>query len=130
MAMSKEEIFTKVQAVIVEALGADEEEVTPEAKLEGDLGAESIDYLDIAFRLEKSFSIKLGEKELQIPDSVLNDPQYVLDGKVTDLGMIEIKKKLPFMDLEEFDKNRMVADFMKVFTVSDIVRFVESKVNA
>jgi acyl carrier protein len=127
MALTQEEIYEKVRAVIVGALGVDEEEVTPTAKLEEDLGAESIDYLDIGFRLEKSFGIKIGEKELQIPDSILNDTNYVLDGKVTDLGMSELKQKLGFMNLDEFDKNRNVADFMKFFTVNDIVSFVKTK---
>ena len=127
MALTQEEIYEKVRAVIVGALGVDEEEVTPTARLEEDLGAESIDYLDIGFRLEKSFGIKIGEKELQIPDSILNDTTYVLDGKVTDLGMEELKKKLGFMDLTGFDKNRNVSDFMKYFTVNDIVSFVKTK---
>jgi len=60
---SEEEVFSKVQSVLVEALGVDEDEVTPQAKLKADLGAESIDYLDIAFQLEKAFTIKIEQKE-------------------------------------------------------------------
>jgi acyl carrier protein len=56
MSMNKDEIFGKIQEVLIEALGADEDEVTPQASLTADLGAESIDFLDIVFRLEKSFS--------------------------------------------------------------------------
>ena len=61
---TKEEVFTKVRGALVEALGVDEEEVTPGAKLVGDLGAESIDFLDIVFRLEKAFDIKIPRGEL------------------------------------------------------------------
>ena len=61
---TKEEIFEKIQAALVDALGVDEEDVTPDATLVGDLGAESIDFLDIVFRLEKSFSIKIPRGEL------------------------------------------------------------------
>ena len=60
MPMSRDEIFQKVQGVLVDALGVDEEEVTPTAVIKDDLGAESIDFLDISFRLEKAFGIKIG----------------------------------------------------------------------
>jgi acyl carrier protein len=59
MAMSRDEIFQGVQEVLVDALGVDNEEVTIQATLIGDLGAESIDFLDIVFRLEKAFGIKM-----------------------------------------------------------------------
>ena len=63
MAATESEVFKKVQTVLVEALGVDEEEINPDAKLKADLGAESIDYLDIAFQLEKAFTIKIEQKE-------------------------------------------------------------------
>jgi acyl carrier protein len=129
MAMSEQEVFEKVQEVLVDALGVDEDEVTPEAKLEADLGAESIDYLDIVFRLEKAFGIKIEQSEL-MPDSVLNDPKYVQDGKVTDAGMEELRKKLPHADLSSFEQSREVEDFNEVFTVQVLVKFVQSKLAA
>ena len=60
---NKEEIFDKVKTALVDALCVDDDEVTEEATLVGDLGAESIDYLDIAFQLEKAFTIKIEQKE-------------------------------------------------------------------
>lgn len=124
--MTNEEVFGKVQEVLVEALGVDDDEVTAEAKLVSDLGAESIDFLDIVFRLEKAFDIKIQQGEM-IPDNVLNDPQYVQDGKVTDQGMTELRSRLPHADLEEFDASRAVDDFSDIFTVDTIVKFVEAK---
>ena len=59
MAMSRDEISQQVQEVLVDALGVDDDEVTIEATLMGDLGAESIDFLDIVFRLEKAFGVKI-----------------------------------------------------------------------
>jgi acyl carrier protein len=59
MAMSRDEIFEEVKEVLIDALGLDDDEVTAEATLMGDLGAESIDFLDIVFRLEKAFDIKV-----------------------------------------------------------------------
>jgi acyl carrier protein len=124
---TKEEIFEKIREALVEALGVDEEEVTPEATLVGDLGAESIDFLDIVFRLEKGFDIKIPRGEL-FPEDVLTDSEFVQDGRVTEVGLAELKKRVPFIDLSEFEKNPLVQDFGNMLTVSDMTRFVESKV--
>lgn len=128
MAMSTDEVFEKVQTVLEDALGVDPDEVTPEATLGPDLGAESIDFLDISFRLEKEFGIKIDQSELT-PSDVLNDAKYVQDGKLTDEGIAELKAKMPHADLTELDKSRSVEDFGKVFTVDAIVKFVETKLN-
>ena len=77
---TKDEIYEKIKAALVDALGVDEDEITPEATLVGDLGAESIDFLDIVFRLEKAFDIKIPRGEL-FPEDVLTDPKYVQDGQ-------------------------------------------------
>jgi acyl carrier protein len=129
MAMTTEEVFDKVKDVLVDALGVDDDEVTPEAKLSADLGAESIDYLDIQFRLEKAFGIKI-EKDEMLPENVLSDSRYVQDGKVTDAGMTELRKRLPHADLTGFDKHRGVNEFINVFTVDTMVKFVQSKLAA
>jgi len=126
MTMTKDEVFEKVREVLEEALGVDEDEVTPEATLGGDLGAESIDYLDIVFRLEKAFGIKINQAEL-MADNVLSDPQYVQDGNVTDLGMSELRKQLPHADLDKFDASRQVDEFPNIFTVESMVKFVQGK---
>ena len=128
MAMTQDEVFSKVQEVLEDALGVDEDEVTPEAKLVEDLGAESIDFLDIVFRLEKAFEIKIEQSEL-FPENVLNDPQYVQDGKVTDEGMAELRKRMPHADLSDFEASRDVEEFSNVFTVEAIVKFVQNKLN-
>lgn len=124
--MTHDEVFAKVREVLEEALGVDEDEVTPQATLGGDLGAESIDYLDIVFRLEKAFGIKISQAEL-MADNVLSDPQYVQDGKVTDLGMQELRKQLPHADLDKFDESRQVDEFPNIFTVESMVKFVQGK---
>lgn len=127
MSMTQQQVFDKVQQVLVDALGLDDDEVTPQAKLVADLGAESIDFLDIVFRLEKAFTIKIDQNEL-FPESVLNDPQYVSEGRVTDAGLAELKRRLPHVNFDDFAKTRAVSDFSNVFTVETIVRFVQDKV--
>src|SRR5271156_2963346 len=102
---SQEEIYTKVSATLVEALNVDEDEITPAATLQGDLGAESIDFLDIVFRLEREFGIKIPRGEL-FPESIFQgDPEFVNDGKVTAKGLEELKAKMPFADLSKFEQN-------------------------
>ena len=125
---TKDEIFTKVQTALVDALGVDEEEVTPEATLTGDLGAESIDFLDIVFRLEKAFDIKIPRGEL-FPENLLTDAQYVKDGAMTEAGLDELRRRMPFADLEEFSANPRIQDFGNLFTVQMICGYIESKVN-
>ena len=123
---SSEDVFEKVQAALVEALGVEEDEVTPEATMVGDLGAESIDFLDIVFKLEKAFSISIPREEL-FPDDILTNSNYVQDGKVTGDGMAELKSRLPWADLSRFEGNPRVQDFGNLLTVSDLCRYVESK---
>jgi acyl carrier protein len=128
MAMTQEEVFSKVQTVMVDALGVDDEDVTPEAKLVADLGAESIDFLDIVFRLEKAFGIKIDQKEM-FPENVLKDPTYVQGGKVTDEGMKVLRERLPHANLDEFESIRDVEKFSNVFTVDAIAKFVQARLS-
>ena len=124
---TKEEVFSKVQTALVDALGVDEDEVTPEATLVGDLGAESIDFLDIVFRLEKAFDIKIPRAEL-FPEDILTNAQYVQNGKVTSDGLSQLRKRMPFVDLSKFEANPSVQEFGNLLTVQDMCRYVESKV--
>jgi acyl carrier protein len=126
---TQDEIFTKVQTALVDALGVDEEEVIPEATMVGDLGAESIDFLDIVFRLEKAFGIEIPRSEL-FPEDILTNAEYVKDGRVTPSGVAELKKRMPFADLTKFEANPVVQDFGNLLTVNDLCRYIESKVAA
>jgi len=120
------EIFEKVKSCLVEALGVDDEEVTLEASITADLGGESIDFLDIVFRLEKTFSIKIPRGEL-FPEKILSNENYVADGKMTPEGMTELRNRMPHADLTEFEKNPEVKDLSNLFTVQMIVNYVVNK---
>jgi acyl carrier protein len=124
MALSHDEIFEKVKDVLVDALGVDEEDVTPGATLRGDLGAESIDFLDIVFRLEKAFSIKIPRGEL-FPEQL--DPAFVQDNKLNDAGLAEVRRRMPQADLSELESTRDVALIANLFSVQDIVSYLEKK---
>ena len=124
---TQEEVFSKVQTALVDALGVDEEEVTPQARLVGDLGAESIDFLDIVFRLEKAFDIKIPRGEL-FPEDILTNAEYVQNGRLTPDGLTQLKARMPFADLTNFSANPAVQDFGNLLTVQDMCRYVQSKV--
>ncbi len=123
---TSEEVFGKVRTALVDALGVDEDEVTPEATLVGDLGAESIDFLDIVFRLEKAFGIKIERGEL-FPEDILTNAEYVKDGRVSTAGLEQLKKRMPFADLSKFEKNPLVQDFSNLLTVQDMCNYVAGK---
>jgi acyl carrier protein len=121
-----EEVFSKVQSALVDALGVDDDEVTPDATMVGDLGAESIDFLDIVFKLEKAFGIKIQTDEL-FPKDILTEGAYVQDGKVNANGLAELKRRMPWADLTKFESNPRIQDFGDLLTVSDLCRYVQSK---
>jgi len=123
-----EEVFSKVQSALVDALGVDEEDVTHSATMVGNLGAESIDFLDIVFKLEKAFGIKIQTEDL-FPKDILTEGSYVNDGKVNANGLAELKKRMPWADLTKFESNPRVQDFGDVLTVSDLCRYVQAKLS-
>ena len=151
---SPEEIYAKVSATLAEALNVDEEEIQPTATLQGDLGAESIDFLDIVFRLEREFGIKIPRGELfpesidfldivfrlerefgikiprgeLFPESIFQgDPEFVQDGRVTDKGLAELRQRMPFADLSKFEQNPEVSAIGDLFTVGMVTRYIQGK---
>ena len=111
-----DEIYQKVQATLVDALGVDEEDVTKDATLQGALGAESIDFLDIVFRLERN-----------VPENVVTDPDMIKDGKLTGKGLDELKARMPYADLTEFTADPDVERIGDLYTVDMLVQYVSSK---
>ena len=131
MAMTEEEVFSKVRDVLTSALAVDADEVQPQAKLTQDLGAESIDYLDIQFQLEKAFGIKIQPGDMSI-ESFLTNPELVSNGKLTAKGLDELKKRMPFAvaDMTTFEQDSDISKFRDVFTVNTLVHFVMYKLAA
>ena len=123
------EIQTRVARVLVETLNADEEDVTPEATLQGDLGAESIDFVDIVFRLEREFDIGIPPDEL-FPDAILQgSPAFVQDGRVTDQGLADLRARMPHADLSGFEGDRRLSAVPDLFTVGMLSGYVEWKLD-
>jgi acyl carrier protein len=124
---NQEEIYSKVSATLMEALNVDEDDIQPTATLQGDLGAESIDFLDIVFRLEREFGIKIPRGEL-FPESIFQgDPEFVQNGKVTERGLAELRARMPYADLSNFERNPEVRAISDLFTVDMITRYIQGK---
>ena len=121
------EIYQRVTQVLVETLNVDEDDLTAAATLQGDLGAESIDFLDIVFRLEREFGISVPRDEL-FPESIFQgDPDFVCEGRVTDQGMRELRSRMPYADLAAFAEDRRLSAVADLFTVNLLTRYVAWK---
>ena len=128
--MTHEDIFAKVRTTLVDALSVEDDQVTPTARLKADLGAESIDFLDIVFRLEREFGIKIPRGEL-FPESIFQgDAEMVQGGKVTSKGLEELRAKMPYADLSLFERNPDINQMSDLFTVDLITRYVQGKIAA
>ena len=124
---TKDEIFEKVRTTLVDALNLDEDDIKPTSRLKADLNAESIDFLDIVFRLERQFNVKIPREEL-FPESIFQgDAAFVADGKVTATGLDELQKQMPFADLTEFRKDPRLDKMEDLFTVQLIVNYLHRK---
>ena len=132
--LTQDEILEKTREILMEALVLDADEITPESSLTADLQAESIDFLDIVFRLEKTFStedkpFKIEPGEL-FPDNLLENPEWVQEGKLTDAGMDMLKERMPHVDFSAFDQDRNVEKVAANITVASLVTFIDRKLSA
>lgn len=129
MIVDTQQVFEKVKDCIARALESEPQSIELGSRLIADLGAESIDFLDIVFRLEKAFSIKIPRDDL-FPEKVLTDPQYVRDGRLTEEGIQVLKSKLVKVDFSSFEKNPLVAKLPDLFTVQMIVDYIERRLKS
>ena len=124
----QDEIFVKLQEVLTSALGVEPQDVRRDSSLTRDLGAESIDFIDIIFRLEKAFDIKIPSGEL-FPGNILNDERFVKEGSVTPEGLAELKSKVPYLDIEQFSKDPQVAKLADFFTVQMMILYLQDRLS-
>ena len=122
----KDEVIKNVKSIISQALKIDEGKITLHSSLIKDLGAESIDFLDIVFRLEKVFKIKIPKGEL-FPEKILTDARFVKNGLVTPAGIDELKPKMSNVHWDEFAKDPQVSNLGNLFTVGMIVDYLSGK---
>ncbi len=125
--MEEKEIFDKVAEAIAEALDVEKDEATPEAILMDDLGAESIDFLDIIFRIENAFGIKIPrggmQKEILSADGI-KEEDLVVSGTLTERGIENLKKYMPEVDPARITAGFKADDIPTLFTVQTFVNLV------
>ena len=125
--MDDRQIFEKVKECLAGALGIDTDEIQLKSSLVRDLGAESIDFIDILFRLEKAFDIKIPSGEL-FPANLLNEERLVQAGRVTAEGLRALKEKIPYLDLAEFEKDPQVTNLAGHFNVQMVVDYCRDRI--
>lgn len=119
------ETFEKVRACFVEALGVEPEEVTLKSKVIDDLGAESLDFLDIAYRLEQSFKIKIPRGEIkQKSQEGLDASEWEKDGLLTEKALAKIREVMPEIDPAEVKPGLRAKDIPRLFTVETFYNIV------
>jgi acyl carrier protein len=129
MTMTQDEIYSAVQNAIVDALGVGDDEVTPDATLLGDLGAESIDLLDILFRIERQLGVKIQASDLSayvqggIPDEEFGDE----NGIITQKGLDQLKKVMPQIDESELAGKLRAEQVLSLFTVQNLADMVAQR---
>jgi acyl carrier protein len=125
-----DQILARVTTVLVQSLGVDKDDVTPPASLLGDLGAESIDLLDIVFRLEREFGIAIPRGELFIEPASPDEAAYVRDGRLTTEGLAALRARMPYADLSGREGDGRLDDITDLFTVDLLVRYVAWKLES
>ena len=124
MANSDDEIWAKVVDAFCEALGLDEDEVEKGSLVIDDLGAESLDFLDIAFRLERAFGIKIPRGEVQRNAEEGADEDFEVDGRLSAAGAEALKKAMPEVDPAKISEGFPVRDIARLFTVETFLNLV------
>lgn len=125
------DVDSAVKEAVVEALALDDDEVTPDSTLMDDLGAESIDLLDILFRIEKSTGVKIEASDLGdyiqggIPDDEFSDENEV----ITEKGAAHLATVMPQTDASELAGKLKAEEVMGLFTVQNLVDMVKARGN-
>jgi acyl carrier protein len=121
------EIDARITNVLEQALGVEKDDIKPSATLQGDLGAESIDFLDIVFRLEREFMIRIPRGEL-FSELLFADVTPILeDGRVTDAGLAALRSKLPYADWNSLERDRRLNRINDLITVNLLSSYVKWK---
>jgi acyl carrier protein len=125
------EIFAKVKEIIVDVLVIDEDKVQENSRLIADLGAESIDFLDLVFQLEKEFAIKIPRGQLEKnARGDLSEAEFEQNGALTEKGLVALKNYLSEVPSEYFKANIKTNEIPTLFTVKTFCKLVESALNA
>lgn len=125
LAARHDEILQKTREAIAEVLGREEDEVTPNASLMKDLNAESLDFLDLLFRLESSFGIKIPRGGIQkATQGSLTDAEFQQNGVLTEAALERLRVLMPEVDPSNFQAGLTVRAISTLFTAESFARLV------
>lgn len=128
--MNIDNVYPKVSKIIADVLVLDDDEVKLSSRLIADLGAESIDFLDLVFQLEKEFGIKIPRGQLEKnARGELSESEFEKDGIITPAGMQALKKYLSEISEEHFHENMRVNEIPMLFTVETFCKLIISALN-
>jgi acyl carrier protein len=120
-------VFPAVAATMADALGCDVDDIKLDVSLIEGLDAESIDFLDMVFRLERAFKIKIPRgKIVENARGTLSDAEFEQNGLVTDVGLAQLKAYLSEVPAERFRTPMKVKDIPRLFTPETFCKLVIS----
>lgn len=118
-------VFPKVAETMADALGCDVEDIKPDVSLIEGLDAESIDFLDMVFRLERAFKIKIPRgKIVENARGTLPEAEFEQNGIVTEKGLAQLREYLSEVPVERFRTPMKVADIPRLFTPTTFCKLV------
>lgn len=123
--VSNPQVFEKVRQTFVDALGVEPDEVTLKSRVIDDLGAESLDFLDIAYRLEQSFKIKIPRGEVkQKSQEGMSAEEWEKDGALTEKALVKLREVMPEVAASDIKQGLKAKDIPKLFTVETFYNMV------
>lgn len=118
-------VFPTVSTTMADALGCDVEDIKPNVSLIEGLDAESIDFLDMVFRLERAFKIKIPRgKIVENARGTLTEAEFEQKGIVTETGLAQLRSYLSEVPAERFKSPMKVADIPRLFTPETFCKLV------
>jgi len=130
--LNQNDIYEALKSSLVDALGIEEEDITPEATLLGNLGTESIDLLDILYKMDRRLGIKIHVSDIatyiqgDIPDEEFADEKEI----ISSAGLIQLKKVLPQINADELAGQLDANHILDLFTVQNLIDMYEERVQA
>jgi len=122
------DVALRVRKVIAESLCVELDEVSVNSNLINDLGAESIDFLDIMFRLEKEFDVKVPQREIERQARGDMQPEdFEKDGILQPKGLARLKELIPEIDPTAWREGMALRELPALFTVAVFVGIIERK---
>lgn len=123
--MNRDEVFEGVRECVAEVLDIGTDVIKEDSRLIDDLGAESLDLLDLSFQLEQKFSISISPRGMEKrAQEALGDTPLEIDGGYTPEALAELRKAMPEASADDLAEGLTVAELPRRFRVATMVNVV------